>query len=57
MASAKFPDMGTNDHELSKLDTIGLASKIREGEISPAEAVQVKLFKLRSIELKLSMVN
>ena len=40
MTSAKFPHMGTNDHELSKLDTIGLASKIREGEISPTEAVQ-----------------
>ena len=50
MASAKFPDMGTNDHELSKLDTIGLASKIREGEISPAEAVQASIDRIEALD-------
>ena len=56
MTSAKFPHMGTNDHELSKLDTIGLASKIREGEISPTEAVQASIDRIEALDGELNAV-
>ena len=48
--------MGTNDHELSKLDTIDLASKIRNREISPAEAIQASIDRIEALDGELNAV-
>ena len=48
--------MGTNDHELSKLDTIDLASKIRNREISPTEAIQASIDRIEALDGELNAV-
>ncbi len=48
--------METNDHELSKLDTVDLAAKIREGEISPTEAVQASIERIEALDGELNAV-
>ena len=48
--------MGTNDHELSRLDTIDLASKIRNREISPAEAIQASIDRIEALDGELNAV-
>ena len=48
--------METNDHELSKLDTIDLAAKIRSGEISPTEAVQASIDRIESLDGQLNAI-
>ncbi|MDG1844972.1 MAG: amidase [Acidimicrobiales bacterium] len=48
--------MDINDHELSKLDSVDLATMIRDGEISPTEAVQASIDRIEALDGQLNAV-